>query len=206
MEITQPEIIQNAETNRIAARRQIPRAQILTEFTSSGPRPGRCGLTRRLAAIVYDGLLLIALWMIATALIVIPSGQEIRADSTLFQLYLLGVAWAYLAVCWRHGGQTLGMKAWRIRLTGNQQPITWLATVVRFIVALASLLSFGIGFLWSLFHPRRATWHDLASGTFLIVEPAKPSSRTNGPLSKQEHQQEQKKLTTETRRSQGNQP
>jgi uncharacterized RDD family membrane protein YckC len=120
---------------------------------------------------LYDGLLLIALWMIAAAIVVVPTGHEIEAGSPIFQTYLLVVAWAYLAICWRSGGQTLGMKAWRIRLTSERQPVPWSATMVRFTVALASLLCFGLGLAWSLFHPRRATWHDLASNTYLVVEP-----------------------------------
>lgn len=119
----------------------------------------------------YDGLLLIALWMIAAAIIVVPTGHEIEPGSVIFQVYLLVVAWAYLAICWRHGGQTLGMKAWRIRLTGDRHPLPWSATMVRFVVAIASVLCFGLGLIWSLFHPRRATWHDLASNTYLLVEP-----------------------------------
>ncbi len=130
-----------------------------------------CGLLRRLAAMIYDGLLLVALWMIAAALVILPTGQEVEPGATIFQLYLLVVAWIYLALCWRLGGQTLGMKAWRIRLVGNRRPISWGTTVVRFVVALASLLCFGLGFVWVLFHPRSATWHDLASNTFLVVEP-----------------------------------
>ena len=126
---------------------------------------------------IYDGLLLIALWMIAAAVVIVPTGREIAPGSSLFQLYLLVIAWIYLAICWRRGGQTLGMKAWRVRLIGNQQPISWNATMVRFVVALAALLCFGLGFLWSLFHSRQATWHDLASGTFLLVEPKKSTKR-----------------------------
>jgi uncharacterized RDD family membrane protein YckC len=131
-----------------------------------------CQLPRRLAAIFYDGLLLVALWMFAAALVVIPTGTEIDPGHLFFRIYLLVVSWAYFAICWR-GGQTLGMKAWRIRLIGTEQPIGWINTLIRFTVALASLVCFGLGFIWSIFHPHRATWHDLASGTVLIVEPRK---------------------------------
>ncbi len=130
-----------------------------------------CGLPRRLIAMSYDGLLLIGLWMIAAAVVVIPLGSEVDASNPYFQLYLAGVAWAYFAISWR-GGQTLGMKAWHVRIEGQAKPIPWLTTVVRFVVALASLGTLGLGFAWSLFHPQSKTWHDLASGTRLVVKKA----------------------------------
>lgn len=117
---------------------------------------------------IYDGLLVIALWMVAVAIVIIPLEGAITPGNTLFQLYLLLIAWIYFAISWRKG-QTLGMKAWRIRLVSQQPVIGWVATLVRFVVAIASLFCFGLGFIWSLFHPCRATWHDLASGTFLIT-------------------------------------
>ncbi|MCC5866756.1 MAG: RDD family protein [Wenzhouxiangella sp.] len=141
----------------------------MTESTQEQPSlPPPCGLIRRLAAMTYDGLLLVAIWMIAAVVIVIPLGAEVRPSNVLFQLYLLAVGWLYFAICWR-GGQTLGMKAWHIHLQGNQQPVSWLTTLVRFLVAVASLGTLGLGFIWSLFHPRRQTWHDLASGTRLVI-------------------------------------
>lgn len=134
-----------------------------------------CTLPRRLAATVYDGLLLIGLWMLAAAAVVIPLNDRVDPANGWFQVYLLVVAWLYFALSWR-GGQTLGMKAWRIRLVAPEEPVGWLATLIRFIVAIASWLVFGFGFLWSLGHPRRATWHDLASGTRLVVDPSRRQS------------------------------
>ena len=133
-----------------------------------------CGLSRRLAAMLYDALLLIALWMLATALIVIVSGQEIPAQNRLFMLYLIIISWAYFAICWR-GGHTLGMKAWRIRILARQQPMAWSATLLRFLVACLGMACGGLGFLWSLFNPQRAGWHDLASASRLVVVPRAPS-------------------------------
>ena len=130
-------------------------------------------MARRLAAMFYDGLLLFALLMLATLVIVVLLRDAVHADNFFFQLYLLVVAWAYFAVCWR-GGQSLGMKAWRIHIIGKTKPIGWTETAVRFLVSLLSWAAFGLGFLWSLCHPRRATWHDLASRTRLVVvQPSK---------------------------------
>lgn len=132
-----------------------------------------CPLPRRLAAMLYDGLLLVATVMFAAALVVIPLGAldtEVGTGNPFFQLYLLLVIWGYFAICWR-GGATLGMKAWRIKIKAPQGRISWSRSLLRFGVALISMLVFGLGFWWSLFHPRRATWHDLASDTQLVVYP-----------------------------------
>jgi uncharacterized RDD family membrane protein YckC len=137
--------------------------------------PQYCGLPRRLAAMTYDGLLLIGLWMLAAIAAMVISGDEIAPGNAWFQLWLLAVAWLYLAISWR-GGASLGMKAWRIQLHSSRPPISWLGTLIRFVVAFAGLLCFGLGFLWSLFHPRRATWHDLASGSWLTVTAATPAT------------------------------
>ena len=133
-----------------------------------------CALPRRLAAIVYDGLLIVALWMAATAAVVILRQTEIQPANVFFQGYLLIVAWLYLAICWR-AGQTLGMKAWRITLVTETRPIAWHLTIVRFLVAVLSWAGLGVGFIWSLFHPHKATWHDLASGSRLVVRPKQSS-------------------------------
>ncbi len=127
-----------------------------------------CGLARRFAAILYDGLLLVGVLMMATLIIVIPAGSEVI--NVAFQLYLLVVAWGYFAICWR-GGQTLGMKAWRIGIEGSTQPIDWLSTVVRFAVATIAWLPAGLGYWWAVFRHDKSCWHDLASGTRLVVLP-----------------------------------
>lgn len=147
-----------------------------------------CTLPRRLAAIVYDALLIIALWMAATAIVVVVRQAEVGTASLAFQLYLMIVAWLYLAVCWR-AGQTLGMKAWRIRLVADSQPVLWRSTLIRFATALASWAALGLGFAWSLFHPQRATWHDLASGTRLITLP-RTRSKTTQENHTQDHDQQ----------------
>ena len=69
-----------------------------------------CGLLRRLAAMFYDALLLLALLMGAALIVVIPLGEAVTSSNPFFQFYLLVVCWAYLAICWR-SGQTLGMRA-----------------------------------------------------------------------------------------------
>jgi uncharacterized RDD family membrane protein YckC len=120
---------------------------------------------------LYDGLLVVALLMIAAAAIVIPSGTEIAPGSAPFQIYLLAVWWLYFAICWRLGGQTVGMRAWRIHLISESDRTGWLQTLIRFFVAGVSIAAAGAGLLWSLIDDRKRAWHDIASGTRLVVAP-----------------------------------
>jgi uncharacterized RDD family membrane protein YckC len=142
-------------------------------LTAGGSDAAPCALWRRLAAILYDGLLLLGIILLATLIVVIPSGVEVPAGSRFFQLYLLVICWLYFALGWRKG-QTLGMSAWRIEIHSEDQHPTWLATVARFAMALVSWACLGLGFVWSLFRKDRATWHDLASDTRLRVTPKPP--------------------------------
>lgn len=135
----------------------------------------RCSLPRRLAAILYDTMLLIAILLLAS-LVALPILGD--APSTplllLFRLYLVVVSFGFFAWFWLHGGQTLGMRAWRIRLQRmDGGPITPWQALLRFLVASLSWLLFGLGFLWSLIDRERLTWHDRYSLSELVVLPKK---------------------------------
>lgn len=133
------------------------------------------GLFRRLAAAFYDVLLLAALSFIASGLWVAVNGGPITSDSPLYplqQLSLLLVCLAFFAGFWMHGGQTLGMRAWRLRVTSTDGgPLTLNQAIIRFFAALLSWLPLGLGFLWALIDPQRRTWHDRLSSTRLVLEP-----------------------------------
>ena len=55
--------------------------------------------------------------MIATALVFLATRRGIAPGTLWYQAYLLAVAFAYYGISWRLGGQTIGMKAWRLRAT-----------------------------------------------------------------------------------------
>jgi len=120
----------------------------------------------------YDSLLVVAVLMVAAALVVIPSGDGIRPGTLWFQLYLLLAWWGYFAVCWRMGGQTVGMRAWRVKLiTEKGERIGWANSALRFLVAAMSALFAGLGYLWSLFDRQGRSWHDMVTATHLVVIP-----------------------------------
>ncbi len=133
-------------------------------------------LLRRLAAIVYDLLLIIALLVAAVALIIIPLGigwdikPEKISSHPLYQLYLLSVIVGFYCWFWLRGGQTTGMRAWRFKLVRDDgKPLRLIDALLRQLAALLSLVALGIGFLWSLWDAERLTWHDRLTGTRLVM-------------------------------------
>lgn len=129
-----------------------------------------CGLLRRLAAISYDLLLLIALDFVATAIfLVFTGGVAVESANPFFKLYLLLIAYVYFVWQWTHGGQTLGMRAWKIRvISSDAGPVTWKRAGLRFLLSLLSWAFAGTGYLWALFDPEKYTFHDRFSKTRLI--------------------------------------
>lgn len=129
-----------------------------------------CGLLRRLLAILYDSLLLFSLLFCAT-LILLPAtgGKAFASNNHLYHLYLFGCSYLYFVWQWVRGGQTLGMKAWRIRLmTIDNHSIGWKLASLRFLLAVISWLTFGAGFLWIYLDRDALAFHDRFSGTKLI--------------------------------------
>ncbi|MEM6640697.1 MAG: RDD family protein [Pseudomonadota bacterium] len=135
-------------------------------------------LWRRLAAMLYDALLLIAVLMIATFIMLPFNGGEAIVGNWLFSIYVFLVGCGFFALFWRFGGQTLGMRAWRLQVRGaSGGTVTWREAWIRSLVALLSWLCGGLGFLWSLVDKDRRAWHDMVSGTRLIVIPKRRDPR-----------------------------
>jgi hypothetical protein len=88
--------------------------------------PQAAGLLRRILSLLYESILLFAVWWAAGSLFVAAThGMSPPWMRAAFQIYLLGIALAYFAWCWLRGGQTLAMKTWRIRVVAKDgTPIT----------------------------------------------------------------------------------
>lgn len=139
------------------------------------------GLLRRLAAIVYDTLLVVPLVMACVALALGLRKLLGGAADTLLQPWIvqsmaIGCFIGFFGVFWLKSGQTLGMQAWRIKLVpmaGNE--LTFGRVVTRCGSALLSAAFLGLGYLWCLVDRRGRTWHDYLSGTELVLLPKKSS-------------------------------
>lgn len=129
----------------------------------------------RIASMIYESLLVTAVVFVA-AFIIIPVVGEMRApwQRHLFQVYILGVLFAYFSAFWLRSGQTLAMKTWRIRLiNANGTPLTFGQAVLRFFLALIGLLLAGIGIWWALIDRDSQFLHDRIAGTRLMRLPRK---------------------------------
>lgn len=92
----------------------------------------------------------------------------------LLQFYLLGVCFVFYGWFWVHGGQTLGLRTWRLRVVRHDgTPITWRHAALRFAGAILSWAALGLGFLWIYVDPQRRAWHGHLSGTRVVLEPRK---------------------------------
>lgn len=134
-------------------------------------------LPRRLAAALYDGMLLLALWMVAALIAVaIAGGEAAPVGSRLFQASLLLIGGLFNGWFWTHGGQTLGMRAWRLQLRRRDGgALHWFDAALRYVIAVPAWLLGGIGVWWSLLPPQHQSWQDLASGTeTILLPPPKP--------------------------------
>ena len=132
----------------------------------------------RVAATVYDLLPLIALWMLTAgaALLFVHGRIDVAHPPTVFRYglrgALLAVSAAYFVVSWSRGGQTIGMRAWQLRVSAIEGgALPWPRALLRFALAIVSLLALGLGFLWCLLDRERRAWHDIAVRSVLTRLP-----------------------------------
>lgn len=136
-------------------------------------------LARRLAAMVYDGLILLALYiMTGFALIaIIKALNNGEFPGTLpaavnFSVFFI-IAFFYYSDSWRRrNGQTIGMKAWGLKLVNeNDGPLQLSQCMLRVGIGFFSLVIFGLGFFWMLIDKQQRNWHDMASLTRVVFIP-----------------------------------
>jgi uncharacterized RDD family membrane protein YckC len=141
--------------------------------------PPAAGFWRRLAAIGYDFMLLLAVWWLI-ALAYVMSGRALLGDAVLndrgvvdgglpLQLLLIGGTVLFFCYFWLRNGQTLGMQAWKLRIESTHAaPLHPRQCLLRCAGAVLSAICFGLGYLWILFDPERRAWHDRLSATRIV--------------------------------------
>lgn len=131
------------------------------------------GLGRRLAAMFYDAWLIAALWLIGAAVDVALQAAVGTTEDPFrlpLQIYVVACPFVFFGWFWTHGGQTLGMRAWRLKLLqANGQAMDWRHSLIRVAAAHVSLVVLGLGYLWMLLDRQKLTWHDRWSATRLVI-------------------------------------
>lgn len=145
------------------------RMQTSAPTAKASARPAHLGW--RLLALLYDTVVSIAILFTISALSLAlkPDHQPVQPGS-LASYGVFAAIWAgiglYATASWRRGGQTIGMKPWRLKVVAADggRP-DWRALLIRYAVA---SLSLGAALLWSLIDRERRGLHDLASGTAFV--------------------------------------
>ncbi|TVP58784.1 MAG: RDD family protein [Halomonadaceae bacterium] len=161
-------------------------------------------LGRRMAAMLYDGMLIIAMLVVLTGVYtlahqglidagVVPDRyadimetDEIGFDPILFLLLFGSVTW-FFGHFWTRTGQTIGMQTWLIRVqNADGTTVTWLQVFMRMLLGIASWLPLGLGFFWVLLDRNKLTWTDRFSDSVTVRVPT-----PEGRKSKKEKAREQ---------------
>jgi uncharacterized RDD family membrane protein YckC len=126
-------------------------------------------LMRRGGAMVYDGLLLVALLICITVPVVIARQGAVPPGSLTYQFAVAAVVAGFYLISWIRQGQTVGMRAWQLVVERPDRSRVDLAhAVARLITSLLSLAPLGAGYLWMLVDREGLAWHDRLSGTRVV--------------------------------------
>lgn len=130
------------------------------------------GFLRRLGAAFYDVLILFAILYFSLIPLVVANGGE-SVNHPLVMPYLLLVVLYFYGWFWTHGGQTLGMRAWRLKAVQDAGlPLTWRQAILRFIAAFFSWGFLGIGaMVWMFWDRDHYALHDRLSRTLIVLLP-----------------------------------
>lgn len=128
------------------------------------------GLWRRLLSMIYELLILVAVLFIASFvfhLVFRDTGSVFFRPA--FQLYLLLVAGIYFTWFWTHGGQTLPMQTWKLRVIGADGRQLYLKqALARYLFAVIGVFFLGCGIIWALFDRDGLFLHDRLAGTRIV--------------------------------------
>ena len=136
-----------------------------------------------MAALLYDGFLVAAIWMVLGFVMQLFVGPDTNQlvdgvvqtdpvlDAILFLLMLASGSGFYIWF-WVKSGQTLGMIAWRIKLESVEGGLISLQQgLIRYACAWPAFFLFGLGYLWMYVDREGDAAHDKISRSKVILLP-----------------------------------
>ena len=151
----------------------------VTSETNTRPVYEQAGFRRRLAALIYDFVLNVGIWMTVTGLYITafvaiadsPPQESPILQFTLFPI-LLGSTFLFYYWFWTHGGKTLGMQAWHIRaVTEEGEPLSFADCVRRTCFGFPLVWAGGLGLIWVILDKDNTALHDHLSKTRVVHIP-----------------------------------
>lgn len=147
----------------------------------------KAGFSRRMAALVYDGLMIGAIEMTAAGVVIAVLEALVAAGllqyapyqdasdmltkhpqlSHLFTFYLGAIWIGFFAYFWCKGGQTVGMRAWKLRV---QREDGSLITPTQALIRIGTS-AFGLSNIMALFGRDKLGFHDIMAKTEVVVLP-----------------------------------
>jgi uncharacterized RDD family membrane protein YckC len=131
---------------------------------------------------LYESLLLLGVLSVAFMLphLALGMGLEIVLPGYALLAHLFLVMGIYFVWYWRHGGQTLAMQTWKLKLvSADGSPASLGQLCLRYFLSWPSLLFYGAGLLWVLFDRDRQFLHDRLAGTRIVI--VAPPTTTSPP-------------------------
>jgi uncharacterized RDD family membrane protein YckC len=123
---------------------------------------------RRIASIIYDALLVLAILIVMSIPFFSFNVEENNLLKITMQAYFYFIIQYFFVWFWVNNEGTLGMKTWKIKIfCDDGEKISYKKAIIRFNIAIISILFFGLGFLISLFRKDKKCLHDIISKTSL---------------------------------------
>jgi uncharacterized RDD family membrane protein YckC len=132
------------------------------------------GFGRRVAALLYDSLLLGALLMIFTGGTIFFTHAAVVRETAgawvyLYRAGLISVIAGYYLLNWTRSGQTLGMRAWHLcAVTDSGKPLALKTAALRLVFGVLAWAPAALGVLWLYADPEHLALHDRLSKTRVI--------------------------------------
>ena len=127
---------------------------------------------KHLAAFVYDLFPVIGILIVTSGItLIFRGGEGVKAYTVWFQALIICEIALYYIYFWKIGGQTIGMKAWKIKIQSNDSSlfqITWQQAFMRFLIGLVSTALLGLGLFWKLTSKNNSSWMDKVSSSHTI--------------------------------------
>jgi uncharacterized RDD family membrane protein YckC len=130
-------------------------------------------LRRRLTSMIYESLLILGVLSVSFMLphLALGWGLGIVAPGWLLLLHVMLVMGIYFVWYWAHGGQTLAMQTWKLKIsTPSGVPPAPTLLILRYLLAWPSVLVYGVGIIWALFDRDRQFLHDRLAGTRIVFK------------------------------------